>query len=112
MSMYAIADTADLVLMSYGWRYVDHAEIYECAVEAAFPFRGRCEVGFAALFKKARARGKNLVQWQAGLLQSDGPKKSDIQVGAPPRNKLISAAIQSFDGIECAELAPRVYREL
>src|ERR1700730_7525060 len=98
--------------MPHGWRNVDHAQIYRCTVKAAFPFRGRCEVGFATMLEKARARGRNLVKRQTGLLQSDCPKKSNIQVRAPPGNKSIRAVIQGFHGIECAELAPRVYRKL
>ena len=98
--------------MSHGWRYVDHAQIYKRAVEAAFPFRRRCEIGFAAMLEKARARGGNLIKRQTSLLQSDRPKKSNIQVRAPPGNKSIRAVIQSFHGVEGAELAPRVYGEL
>ena len=64
------------------------------------------------MLKKARARGKDLIKRQTSLLQSDCPKKSNIQVRAPPRNESIRAVIQSFDGIERAELAQRVYREL
>ena len=36
------------------------------------------------MLEKARARGKDLVQRQAGLLQGDGPKKSNIEVRPPP----------------------------
>ena len=64
------------------------------------------------MLKKARARGKDLIKRQTSLLQSDCPKKSNIQVRAPPRNEPIRAVIQSFYGIERAELAPRVYGEL
>jgi hypothetical protein len=32
-------DNVDLQLMSHDWRYVDDAQIYQRAVEAAFPFR-------------------------------------------------------------------------
>ena len=54
---------------------------------------------------------KICIERQASLLQSDGPKKSNIQVRPPPGNKSIRAVIQRFDGIERAELAPRVDRE-
>ena len=64
------------------------------------------------MLKKARARGKDLIKRQASLLQSDCPKKSNIQVCAPPGNKSIRAVIQSFYGIERAELAPRVFGKL
>ena len=40
LSARAPPDNLDLQLMSHGWRYVDDAQIYQCAVEAAFPFRG------------------------------------------------------------------------
>ena len=105
-------DNVDLVLMPHGRRYVDDAQIYQCAVEAAFPFRGRCEVGIATMLEKARARGRNLIKRQTSLMQSYCPKKSNIQVRAPPGNKSIRAVIQGFHGIERAELAPRVDREL
>jgi hypothetical protein len=109
---YVPADNLDLILMSHGWRDVDHAQIHKCAVEAAFPFRGRCEVGFATMLEKARARGRNLIKRQTSLLQSYCPKKSNIQVRAPPGKESTGAVIQRFHGIERAELAPRVYREL
>ena len=64
------------------------------------------------MLEKARARGKDLIKRQASLLQSDCPKKRNIQVRAPPGNKSIRAVIQSFHGIERAELAPRVDGEL
>ena len=64
------------------------------------------------MLEKARARGKDLIKRQACLLQSDCPKKRNIQVRAPPGNKSIRAIIQSFHGIERAELAPRVYGSL
>ncbi len=90
--------------MSSGWRYVDHAKIYKCAVEAAFSLGGRSKVGLAAMLKKTRARGKDLIKRQTSLLQSDCPKKSNIQVWAPPRDNSISAIIQSFYGIERTKL--------
>ena len=64
------------------------------------------------MLEKARARGKDLIKRQPRLLQSDCPKKRNIQVGAPPGNKSIGAVIQGFHGIEGAELAPRVHGEL
>ena len=64
------------------------------------------------MLKKARSRSKYLVKRQTGLLQGNCTKKSNIQVSAPPRNKPAGAVTQSFYGIEGAELAPRVYREL
>ena len=35
-----LSDNSASVLRSRGWRYVDNPEIYQCAVEAAFPLRG------------------------------------------------------------------------
>ena len=64
------------------------------------------------MLKKARARGRDLIKRQASLLQSDCPEKSNIQVRAPPGNKSIRAIIQSFYGVERAELASRVGGEL
>ena len=64
------------------------------------------------MLKKTRPRGKYLVKRQTGLLQGNGTKKGNIQVSAPPGNKSIGGVIQSFHGIERAELAPRVYGEL
>ena len=64
------------------------------------------------MLEKARPRGKDLIERQASLLQSDCPKKRNIQIRAPPGSKSIRAVIQSFDGIERAELAPRVDGEL
>ena len=60
------------------------------------------------MLKQARARGKDLVKRQAGLLQGHCPKKSNIQVWAAPGSKSTGAVIQSFHGVEGAELAPRV----
>jgi hypothetical protein len=37
-------------------------------VETALPLRRRREVGFAATLKEARARGKNLIERQPGVL--------------------------------------------
>ena len=64
------------------------------------------------MLEQAGARGRNLIKRQTSLLQSDRPKKSNIQVRAPPGNKPVRAVIQSFHGIERAEVAPRVDREL
>ena len=64
------------------------------------------------MLEKARARGKDLIKRQTSLLQSDCPKESNIQIRTPSRNKSIRAVIQSFYGIERAELAPRVHGEL
>src|ERR1700731_4403470 len=100
------------MLISHARRHVDGTQFYKRAVETALPFRRRREVGFAAMLKQARARGKNLVQWQPGLLQRDGPEKSNIQVPAPPGNETIGAVVQGFHGIERAELTPCVGREL
>src|SRR5450631_174717 len=36
--------------------YVDQTKFYQSAVEASFPQRWRCEIGFAAMLEKARAR--------------------------------------------------------
>ena len=64
------------------------------------------------MLKQARARGKDRVKRQTSLLQSHCPKKGNIQVWAAPGSKSIGAVIQSFHGIERAELAPRVHVEL
>ena len=64
------------------------------------------------MIEKARARRKDLVERQTRLLQSHGPKKSDVQVRAAPGNKSIRAVIQSFDRIESTELAPCILGEL
>lgn len=104
-------DNIGSVLISHSWRYLDQARFYKCAVESTLQFRRRREIGIAAMLKKARARGKNLVKRQAGLLQSDRSKKGNIQVPASPRIEPIRGVIQSFNGIERAELAPRVYWE-
>src|SRR5665811_54741 len=98
-----------LVLISQGWRHVDYAQIDKCAVEAPFPFRGRCEVVSAAMLKQARARGIDLIKRQTSLLQSHCSEKGNIQVRAAPGRKSLRAVIQSFYGIERTELAPRVY---
>ena len=63
------------------------------------------------MIEKARARGRNLIKRQAGLLQSHRPKKSNIQVPAPSRNISSGAVIQSLYRVERAELASRVYGE-
>ena len=63
------------------------------------------------MLEKARARGKDLIERQAGLLQGDGPEKSDIQVRAAPGNNSAGAVIQGFDGIEGAKLAARIDRQ-
>jgi hypothetical protein len=77
------------VSIPHDWRYFDQARFYKCAVEAAFPFRRRREIGIATMLKKARARGKNLVKRQTSLLQSDCTEKSNIQVSASPGNRPI-----------------------
>ena len=64
------------------------------------------------MLKQARARGKDRIKRQAGLLQSHSPKKSNIQVWAVPGGESTGAVIQRFHGIESAELAPRVYAQL
>ena len=64
------------------------------------------------MFKKARARGKNLIKRQTSLLQRDCAKKSNIQVSASTRNRPIQGVIQGLYRIERSELAPCVYREL
>jgi hypothetical protein len=47
---------------------------------------GDAEIGIAAIFKKACARGKNLIERQNSLLQRDGAaEKSYIQVSALTR---------------------------
>src|ERR1700730_12859559 len=88
-----------------GWRQVDHAEIDEGAMEAAFPLRGGREVGVAPLSEKARAGGKDLVKRQAGLLQGDGAKEGNIQIRAAPGDHSARAVIQGFHGVEGAKLA-------
>ena len=69
-------------------RQRDHAQFDQRAVETAFPFRRRREIGFAALLEQGRAGGKNLVKRQTRLLQGDGPKKSNIQVRAASGNQV------------------------
>ena len=64
------------------------------------------------MLEQARARGKDRIERQAGLLQGHCPKKGNIQVRAVPGSKSTGAVIQSFHGIERAELAPRVYAQL
>src|ERR1700722_13288556 len=64
------------------------------------------------MLEKARARGKDLVQRQTGLLQSDCPQKSNIEVWPPPGDHSVRVVVQRFHGIERAKLASRVYREL
>ncbi len=64
------------------------------------------------MFEKTRACGKNLIKRQTSELQGDCAKKSNIQVSASTGNKRGRGIIQGFDGIERAELAPRVCREL
>jgi hypothetical protein len=66
--------------VSRGWLQLDHAKFYERAVEAAFPFRGRCEVGPAAMLNQARSCREDFIKRQTGMLQSHRPKKSDIEV--------------------------------
>ncbi len=68
-----------LALISHSWCHVDHAQIDKGTVEPAFPFRGRCEVGSAAMLKQARSRSKDLIKRQTSMLQNHCPKKSNIQ---------------------------------
>jgi hypothetical protein len=42
-------DNVGAVLISHGWRYLDHACFYKRAVEAALQFRRRCESRLAAM---------------------------------------------------------------
>jgi hypothetical protein len=97
---------------SYGRRQVDHAELHEGAVKAALSFRGRREIGVAAMLEQAGARGKHPVKRQACLLQGDRPQKSDIQICALPGHQSVRGDIQSLDSIEGAELASWIRREL
>jgi hypothetical protein len=57
-------------------------------MESTFPFGGRCEVGFTAIIKQARTRGKYWIKREACALQSDSSKKGEIEVGAPSRPKV------------------------
>jgi hypothetical protein len=53
-------------------------------MESTFPFGGRCEVGFTAIIKQARTRGKYWIKREACALQSDSSKKGEIEVGPRP----------------------------
>jgi hypothetical protein len=70
-------------------------------MESAFPFGGRCKVGFPAIIKQARTRGKYWIKREARPLQSDCSKKSDIEVHAPSGAKV--GDIQSLYRIKCAK---------
>ena len=73
---------------------VDHAQIDKRAVKAAFPLRGRSEIGVAAMPEKAGAGGEYPVERQTGLLQDDGAQKRDIQVRARPGKSGSAAAFE------------------
>jgi hypothetical protein len=77
-------------------------------MESPFPFGGRRKVGFPAIIKQASARGKYRIKREAGLLQSDSSKKSDIEVRAPSGPKVLRREIQSLYRIKCAKRAPRI----
>src|ERR1700733_2815883 len=64
------------------------------------------------MLEKACAGSKDLVQRQTGLLQSDCPQKSNIEVWPPPGDHSVRVVVQRFHGIERAKLASRVCREL
>src|ERR1700710_2413848 len=98
-------------MMPRGRRHVDYAHVDQRAMKAALAFRPRGEVGIAAFLKQAGAGGKNLVKRQPGLLQCGGPEKSNIEAGAAPGDKPIGTVVQGLDGIERAELTPRVRRK-
>jgi hypothetical protein len=63
------------------------------------------------MFKKARARGENLIKRQSSLLHHACAEKSYIQVFASTRNNPIRGVVQGFYRIESADLVPRVCRQ-
>jgi hypothetical protein len=88
------------------------AQINECAVKSALPFRGRRKVGFPAIIKQAGAGRKYGIKWESRSLQSDSSKKSDIEIRAPSSGRVLGRNIQSLYGIKCAKRTPRIPREL
>src|SRR4029078_1684598 len=62
--------------------------------------------------KQARARRKDLIERQPGMLQCHGPEKRNIEVRATSAGNATGDIIQGFDGVECLELPPRVQIEL
>ena len=68
---------------------IDHAQINQRAMESAFPFGGRCKVGFPAMLEQAGAGGKYRIKRQTCLLQRYGAKKSNIQVRPRSGSKAI-----------------------
>ena len=68
---------------------VYHAQIHKRAMELALLFGRRRKVGFPAMVKQAGAGGKYRIKRQTCLLQSDGPKKSNIQVRTRSGSKAI-----------------------
>src|SRR5579859_2079814 len=87
---------------------VYQAQIHKRAMESAFPFRGRCKIGFAAIIKQARTGGKYRIKREACPLQSDRSKKSDIEVRPSSRARV--RAIQSLYRIKCAKQTPPIFR--
>ena len=77
-------------------------------MESTFPFGGRCEIGFSAIIKQARTRGKYWVKRDACPLQCDSSKKGDIKVGAPSRAQM--GDIQGLYRIKRAKRAPTICR--
>ena len=87
---------------------VYQAQIHECAMESTFPFGGRRKVGFAAIIKQARTRGKYRIKRKARPLQGNGSEKSDIEVRAPSGAEV--GDIQGLYRIECTKRTPPISR--
>jgi len=68
-------------------------------MESTFPIGGRSKVGFPAIIKQARTRGKYWIKREACPLQGDSSKKSDIEVRASSGAKV--GDIQSLYRIKC-----------
>src|SRR3954452_21148580 len=77
-------------------------------MKSAFPFGGRCEVGFSAISKQARARGKYRIERNARPLQGNRSEKGDIEVGSPSRAEL--GHVQGLYRIECTKRASPISR--
>jgi len=80
-------------------------------MESAFSFGCRGKVGFGAIIKQAGARGKYRIKREAGGLQSDSSKKSDIEVRARSGPEMLGSEIQSLYRIESAKRTPRISLE-
>src|SRR5215213_1498510 len=91
---------------------IDHAQIHQRAMESALSFGRRCKVGFPAMLEQAGAGGKYRIERQAGLLQRDGAKKSNIQVRPWSGSGAVREDVQRLHRIKCAERAPRIVGKL